>query len=47
MSPEDFHATIREIGRIPAERNTTYSRIQIKVPFESFPAEALLVPEFA
>lgn len=46
-SPEEFQSLIREIGRIPAERNTTYSRIQIKEPFESFPAEALLVPEFA
>lgn len=45
--PEDFQALIREIGRIPAERNTTYSRIQIKMNFESFPAEPLLEPEFA
>ena len=27
-SPEDFQSLILEIGRIPAERNTTYSRIQ-------------------
>jgi FO synthase len=46
-TPEDFQALIREIGRIPAERNTTYSRIQIRAPFESFPAEPLLDPEFA
>src|SRR5437016_1335337 len=46
-SPEEFQSLIREIGRIPAERNTTYSRIQIKAPFESFPAEPLLEPEFA
>ncbi len=46
-SPEEFQALIREIGRIPAERNTTYSRIQIKTPFESLPAEQLLDPEFA
>ena len=46
-SPEDFQAMIREIGRIPAERNTVYSRIQIKQPFESFPAEPVLEPEFA
>jgi len=45
--PEDFQAMVREIGRIPAERNTTYSRIQIKAPFESFPAEPMLEPEFA
>jgi 7,8-didemethyl-8-hydroxy-5-deazariboflavin synthase CofH subunit len=31
-SPEEFQSFIRELGRIPAERNTTYSRIQIKSP---------------
>src|SRR5579864_749739 len=46
-SPENFQSLIREIGRIPAERNTTYSRIQIKTAFECFPAEPLLEPEFA
>jgi FO synthase len=46
-SPEDFQALIREIGRIPAERNTTDSRIQIKQPFECYPAKALLEAEFA
>jgi 7,8-didemethyl-8-hydroxy-5-deazariboflavin synthase CofH subunit len=46
-SPEEFQSLIRQIGRIPAERNTTYSRIQIKEIFESYPAEALLEPEFA
>lgn len=46
-SPEDFQTLVREIGRIPAERNTTYSRIQIKEVFESFPAELSLEPEFA
>lgn len=46
-SPEDFQSLIRQIGRIPAERNTLYSRIQIKEIFESYPAEALLEPEFA
>jgi 7,8-didemethyl-8-hydroxy-5-deazariboflavin synthase CofH subunit len=45
--PEEFQALIREIGRIPAERNTTYSRIRIQQAFESFPAEPLLEPEFA
>src|SRR6266576_2886077 len=29
-SPEEFQSLIREIGRIPAERNTVYSRIRIK-----------------
>ncbi|HXF12129.1 MAG TPA: 5-amino-6-(D-ribitylamino)uracil--L-tyrosine 4-hydroxyphenyl transferase CofH [Terriglobales bacterium] len=46
-SPEEFQSLIRQIGRIPAERNTLYSRIQIKEIFESYPAEALLEPEFA
>jgi FO synthase len=46
-SPEDFQALISEMGRIPAERNTTYSRIQIKLRVRSFPAEPLLEPEFA
>jgi FO synthase len=46
-SPEEFQSLICEIGRIPAERNTTYSRIQMKTQFECFPAEPLLKPEFA
>jgi len=46
-SPEEFQSLIRELGRIPAERNTTYSRIQMKVPIECFPPEPLLEPEFA
>ena len=46
-SPEDFQSLICEIGRIPAERNTIYSRLQIKTVFECFPAEPLLEPEFA
>jgi len=46
-SPEEFQSLIRELGRIPAERNTTYSRIQMKVPIEYFPPEPLLEPEFA
>jgi 7,8-didemethyl-8-hydroxy-5-deazariboflavin synthase CofH subunit len=46
-SPEEFQMLIRQIGRIPAERNTVYSRIRIKETFESFPAEPLLEPEFA
>ena len=45
--PEEFQELIREIGRIPAERNTTYSRIQIKTPFDILPAELSLEPEFA
>jgi FO synthase len=46
-SPEDFQALILEAGRIPAERNTTYSRIHIKLPVEEFTAEETLEPEFA
>src|SRR6266496_114657 len=46
-SPQDFQSLILEMGRIPAERNTNYSRLKIKAPFESFPAEQLLEPEFA
>jgi 7,8-didemethyl-8-hydroxy-5-deazariboflavin synthase CofH subunit len=46
-SPEDFQNLILEIGRIPAERNTTYSRINIKLPLDQFTAEESLEPEFA
>ena len=46
-SPEDFQALTLEMGRIPAERNTTYSRIHIKVPLDDFTAEQPLEPEFA
>ncbi len=48
-SPEDFQSLILEIGRIPAERNTTYSRINIKLPANNavFSAEQPLDPEFA
>ncbi|MBI3646646.1 MAG: radical SAM protein [Acidobacteriales bacterium] len=46
-SAEDFQSLILEIGRIPAERNTTYSRMQIKLPVESMTSEWALVPEFA
>jgi FO synthase len=38
-SPEQFQALIMDTGRIPAERNTTYSRINIKVPLDEFTAE--------
>jgi 7,8-didemethyl-8-hydroxy-5-deazariboflavin synthase CofH subunit len=48
-SPEDFQSLILEIGRIPAERNTTYSRIHIKLPFNEaeFTAEPAFEAEFA
>ena len=48
-SPEDFQALILEMGRIPAERNTTYSRINIKFPLneQECIAEQSLEAEFA
>ena len=46
-SPEEFQALILEAGRIPAERNTTYSRIQIKMPTECQTSEQALEAEFA
>jgi FO synthase len=46
-SPEEFQALILEAGRIPAERNTTYSRIHIKLPPQPFASEEALEPEFA
>jgi 7,8-didemethyl-8-hydroxy-5-deazariboflavin synthase CofH subunit len=46
-SAVDFQALILEAGRIPAERNTTYSRISIKLPLDEFTAEQSLEAEFA
>ena len=46
-SPEDFQLLILEAGRIPAERNTTYSRIRIKAHLEPCTTEHMLVEEFA
>jgi 2-iminoacetate synthase ThiH len=46
-SPEDFQSLILEIGRIPAERNTTYTRINIKLPLQEFSTEETREPEFA
>ncbi|MGB9072173.1 MAG: 5-amino-6-(D-ribitylamino)uracil--L-tyrosine 4-hydroxyphenyl transferase CofH, partial [Terriglobales bacterium] len=46
-SPEDFQASILEIGRIPAQRNTTYSRMQIKLPAAAVTSDCALVREFA
>ena len=45
-SPEDFQNLIRAMGRIPAERNTTYSRISIKLPVQELSCEQGLVAEF-
>ena len=48
-SPEDFQSLILEMGRIPAERNTTYSRIQIKLSLNEMEctAEQSFEAEFA
>src|ERR1035437_9706543 len=46
-SPDDFISLIQEMGRIPAERNTTFSRIHIKVPLDECTAEQSLEAEFA
>jgi len=48
-SPEDFQALILEMGRIPAERNTTYSRIHVKPALneDEFTAEQAHEAEFA
>jgi 7,8-didemethyl-8-hydroxy-5-deazariboflavin synthase CofH subunit len=46
-SPEDFQALIMEIGRIPAERNTTYTRLNLKLQAIEFVAEQAMEPEFA
>ncbi|MGC2194640.1 MAG: 5-amino-6-(D-ribitylamino)uracil--L-tyrosine 4-hydroxyphenyl transferase CofH [Terriglobales bacterium] len=46
-SPQQFQTLILEAGRIPAERNTTYSRLHIKIPLENLSSEQALVSEFA
>jgi 2-iminoacetate synthase ThiH len=46
-TPEDFQSLILEAGRIPAERNTTYTRMQIKLQPEELVLEESLEPEFA
>ncbi|HXM21699.1 MAG TPA: 5-amino-6-(D-ribitylamino)uracil--L-tyrosine 4-hydroxyphenyl transferase CofH [Terriglobales bacterium] len=46
-SPEDFQSFILEAGRIAAERNTVYTRINLKLQPEALTAEQLLEPEFA
>jgi len=46
-SPEDFQLLILEAGRIPAERNTAYSRINIKAPLDEFTLEQTPEAEFA
>jgi 7,8-didemethyl-8-hydroxy-5-deazariboflavin synthase CofH subunit len=46
-SAEEFQSMILETGRIPAERNTTYTRINIKLQPEHMIFEESLEPEFA
>jgi 7,8-didemethyl-8-hydroxy-5-deazariboflavin synthase CofH subunit len=46
-SAEEFQSLILETGRIPAERNTTYTRISIKLQPEEITFEESLEPEFA
>jgi 7,8-didemethyl-8-hydroxy-5-deazariboflavin synthase CofH subunit len=46
-SPEDFQSFILEAGRIPAERNTVYTKINLKPQPEALTSEQLLEPEFA
>jgi FO synthase len=46
-TPEDFQSLILEAGRIPAERNTVYTRISLKLQPDEVTAEQLLEPEFA
>jgi 2-iminoacetate synthase ThiH len=46
-TPEEFQQFILEAGRIPAERNTTYTRLNIKLPVERFVVENAMVGEFA
>ncbi len=46
-SPEEFQSLILETGRIPAERNTTYSRIHIKLALENVTSEQASSAEFA
>ena len=38
LSPEEFHRRIRELGRIPAQRNTTYTQMELRTK----PASACL-----
>jgi 7,8-didemethyl-8-hydroxy-5-deazariboflavin synthase CofH subunit len=46
-SPEDFQSLILEAGRIPAERNTSYTRINLKLQPIEFVSEQALEPEYA
>ncbi|MBV8477923.1 MAG: 5-amino-6-(D-ribitylamino)uracil--L-tyrosine 4-hydroxyphenyl transferase CofH [Acidobacteria bacterium] len=46
-SPEDFQRLISHLGRIPAERNTTYTRLTIKLAAPEVTCEQAMLAEFA
>jgi len=46
-SPQEFQSLIQEAGRIPAERNTTYTRLNIKFPPQAAICESAHAAEFA
>jgi len=46
-SPAQFQSLILEAGRIPAERNTIYTRIHIKLPLDECTSEQARTAEFA
>src|SRR6266478_6203641 len=46
-SGEEFQSLILEIGRIPAERNTVYTRINLKLQPDHVAIDEALEPEFA
>ena len=46
-SPAEFQSLILEAGRIPAERNTTYTRLRIQAPVETLTSEDAVMAEFA
>src|ERR1700731_843408 len=46
-SPEDFQGLILEAGRIPAERNTVYTRINLKLQPDHVAIDETLEPQFA
>jgi 7,8-didemethyl-8-hydroxy-5-deazariboflavin synthase CofH subunit len=46
-SAEEFQSLILETGRIPAERNTVYTRIHVKAPLDDVTSEQACAAEFA
>ena len=46
-SPQDFQSMIRAVGRIPAQRNTLYTRIQLKLEPDETIAEPAFTAQFA